>query len=231
MQTASVQKCAHGVYITSEDLGSHFGPAVSQSCSVCQSEYPHLDWRYGETHENLAHPRTLTGVYELWKELPSDQSYEMLFHAVRKFAKGIAKKMFAGDPNVTDEWHDVAEDVATKVMLSLKTNGPTKAGFSTWAYSVIENQLIDWQRGLEINDLSLDDASHPVEAEDVHASPSEKVFVREVKDRLTPEERQLFELVASGYTQKEIGVKLGLAQRTVSHRWKDVCEKIRVIGQ
>lgn len=230
MQTAVSPKCVHGVHIIAQDKGLHHGPDVSEHCSLCRSQYPDLDPHFGVSPLPLARPKTLSDVYELWLDMKNDQTYEMLFHGVRNFAQDIAKKMFGGDLSVPNAWHEASNDAASTVMLRLSRVNPDKGKFSTWAHKCVQNALLNWRKGLVDEEISLDDDAHPVDAEDTHASPYEKVFLTEIKALLTEEERHLFEMKAFGLTTTEMGRELGISHQRVSERYAALEEKIRLIA-
>jgi two-component system, NarL family, nitrate/nitrite response regulator NarL len=47
-------------------------------------------------------------------------------------------------------------------------------------------------------------------------------------DQLTPRETQIVELVAEGFSNKEIGARLGLTEKTVKHYMTNVLQKLQV---
>lgn len=69
-----------------------------------------------------------------------------------------------------------------------------------------------------------------LEVEAVRTRPvPERLLARLTKeDKLTPRQREVMVLVASGYTQKEIGEELGIGSETVKRHLRDVYLKLGV---
>ena len=229
-----MEKCTHGVYIASNDKGRKLGTTIAQSCSVCQSLYPSLDSHYGVVTKPMARPQGVNAAFALWKVDESPEAYGFLFQELRHLARAIATDMFKNDPFLSDVWRDAGEDAVTDFLLK-SSNLRDRDSFVSWATVCIRNWLMDWRDHQAIDVLSLadsvDDNEHPMDIPDTHSDLDEKILLGEVKQKLTPEELELFESVAAGETQAEIGLRLGIDQRRVSEQYTAMEEKIRHMVQ
>lgn len=222
-----MRKCKHGVYIP-ERMGESL---VSDGCSICQSENPQLDGRYGVVNViKTGLPQRLGELYDYWLRTGEKQAYDALFYRLQYFAIYIARRKFDGDYKVPS-WGDAAYNAAASCLTDLPKYGGGGRAFSTWAFNAINHDLSDWvTREVEKNNVSIDDQYHPVIVPDTHAGADEKLFLKEVKSLLSEEERQLFEMKADGLTLDEIGEVLGIAHQRVSERFAVLEEKIRLMG-
>lgn len=230
-----MNKCMHGVYVTekmSVDLYIVDGVAglASDCCSICKCLFPELDYRYGRTEIYEADlPRTLKGLYELWTSVGSEIAYEKLFFAIQRYARTIARSKFFGED--IPDWRDAADDAGTDCIRDIKQYKGDSGGFSTWATKCIDHALTKWvTRDIEKDDISINDEENPIEIMDRRAGIEEKVFLKEVKSLLSPEELNLFELKAIGLTYEEIGSELDVSHGTAFNRWTALEEKIRLMG-
>lgn len=221
-----LNKCAHGVYIP-ERLGES---RLSDCCSICQSHNPKLDYRYGKPEAVKVEGKSIAEVHGLLVKTGSPAVYEKLYHIVIRFAGAIARKRFASKWYIPDT-RDVIRDAAAHCMMNISKYDPKKSGFSTWAHTCIDNYIKDWlDEKVDWDTWSLDYKDRHNTVPDNHASLDEKIFLKEVKSKLLADELELFELVAAGYSQEDIGQQLGLERRRLGEKWKELTEKIRAMG-
>jgi DNA-directed RNA polymerase specialized sigma24 family protein len=228
---SSIPKCLHGVYICTTDRGIPLGEDISENCEVCKYLYPgNLDRKFGVPRDAIPVPGTLNSAYALWlASNKSEQAYDYFFPALVKFASAIAYSMFKGDRAAPD-YHETTLDAVAAVLRDHLKFDESKAAFATWAHKKIQSDLIDWKRALEMDTLSLDDPSYPIDVPDTHIGPDEKVFLSEVKALLTRDELELFEMKAHGLTIAEMAVELNQGHATVERHYAALKEKIRTFG-
>jgi RNA polymerase sigma factor (sigma-70 family) len=229
-----IEKCKHGVYVASNDKGRKLGTDISQGCSICQSIHPSLDTHYGIVTPPMPKPKGVDAAFALWKVDESPEAYGFLFQELRHLSRAIATDMFKNDPFLSDIWRDASEDAVTDFLLK-STNLHNRESFVSWATVCLRNWLKDWRdhQATDVLNLadSVDDQAHPMDIPDTHSDLDEKILLSEVKERLTPEELELFESVAAGETQAEIGIRLGIERRRVGEQYAALEAKIRHMVQ
>jgi DNA-directed RNA polymerase specialized sigma24 family protein len=220
-----ITKCKHGVYIP-ERLREQ---GISDGCTVCMTEVPALDRRYAMvTPSKLQLPKDLDSLVKLWRQTDSNEAYESIYFALQNVARGIAKQRFQGHPDIPD-YYDAAHDAAVHCQLNLNQfKGQSKA--ITWAHGVIDNYLTNWvTRDINCDTVFLD-VDGAVDVPDTRPLPDEKLFLKEIKKQLTPEELQLFEMKADGATFEEIGLSFGITKQSTQERWVKLTMKIKRLG-
>lgn len=172
---------------------------------------------------------TLRGLYETWITTDDRIAYEKLFFAVQRYARTLARSKFFGED--IPDWRDAADDAGTDCIRDIKQYKGDSGGFSTWATVCINHALTKWvTRGVEKDDISINDEENPIEIMDRRAGIEEKVFLKEVKALLSPEELILFELKAIGLTYDEIASELDVSHGTAFAMWAALEAKIRLMG-
>jgi RNA polymerase sigma factor (sigma-70 family) len=218
-------KCAHGVYIPSRTKNV----VTSDGCSICMSQAPWIDRRFGIETTKAKLPVTMSSLYEFWLKTEDIRAYDKLFKLIRNFARYVAKKKFAGDYSIPD-YGDAANDAAISCMMDLPKYGGGGRAFSSWVHKCISRDLMDWvTREVHKGILSLDNAAHPIMIQDQSAGVDEKLLLKEVKSLLSTDELQLFQKKGDGMTIREIAEDMGRGVMTVQDKWKKVEEKIKVI--
>jgi RNA polymerase sigma factor (sigma-70 family) len=157
-------------------------------------------------------------------------AYERLYYKIQDLAKSIAINMFQGNDSVPD-YTEAAVDAATNCLLDIaRYNG--ESSFSTWAHSCISHDLLDWHK-MEVDDrfASLNDDEHPIDVPDRHSSVDEKLFLKEVRSHLSPDELRLFEMLAENMTYEQIGKIEGFSISGVQYREELLHKKILALSR
>jgi len=165
---------------------------------------------------------SITDVYELYRNDPSEDSFSRLVQATREYAKNIGRTVFSH----LDEsrYLHACENAATTALLGFKDKyDPQKGSFSTWIYNSIVRDLIDWQRekarraaNLQYGPVSLPGRTVPLE---------DRFLLEEILTRLTVEEQGLVRLKADGATLQEMASASGVSTATIKRRLKAIVEK------
>lgn len=119
-------------------------------------------------------------------------------------------------PDVAD-----AEDIATEAILRswlAERRGQTVS--PSYAFRSARTILLDWQRHQQVVERSFHILVRSV---DLHGGDPAKTPDMSVLDRLTPRQRQAFQLRSDGLTMEETGEAMG----TSVHAIKKLCERGR----
>jgi len=171
----------------------------------------------------------LNDLYVVYTEAPTDESFINLYYGLIRYAKNIARKLFAGQD--LPDWQDECNDAATNVMMAFDKFDTSKAKFTTWVHMQIRHDLINWINKLHLEHIPLDDERAISIPAPEMSGPEKQFLLKEAFSLLSDKERELWQLRVDGMEFKDIATKWGVTERTIYRLWKVLKESLIEYGE
>jgi RNA polymerase sigma-70 factor (ECF subfamily) len=139
---------------------------------------------------------------------------------------------------VRDRTEINADDVTQDVMLKVwgrRSQFQGNSDFKTWLYRISVNAALDARRGIRDDISSLQEVRSGGRAEDGETRIPEPagasnlveiIYAHELLDRLTPENKKIFELKMQGLAPDLIGKQLGISAELVRKRMNRISRQL-----
>lgn len=157
-------------------------------------------------------------------------SVGILYDKYSAFLFGIITRIVNSDETA----EDVLQEVFVKVWKNIGSYDSSKGKLITWMANISRNLAIDKIRSKDYKNSKqnhdIENYVNIIEDERSDSFKPEFVGVKEMMNKLMPEQRAIIDLVYfQGYTQNDVSVKLGIPLGTVKTRIRSAILKLREI--
>lgn len=148
-------------------------------------------------------------------------AYAALFRAITPLIKAFVAKRIS---NMAD-----VDDVVQETLLSIHHAGhtyDTKRSFKVWMFTIARNRLNDYLRRIykdrAFTEISLDDITYEISAEDVTEGPKQSEYIDKVLDLLPEKQKEIVSMMKiEGFTAEDTAKKMNMsvsAVKVAAHR-------------
>lgn len=159
----------------------------------------------------------LSKLYDQWKENPCQHTEDVFATALINYVERVSRRLYKRELQLSD---DASGAALIYIWKYLNTYNPAKAKFTTWVSTVVENlykrKIQEVREEFEErlgNDLVTDGGIMNLE---------NKILLNQLIAKLEPEDQELVRLHFEGFTDAEVGEKLGKNWDWVHDKWRRV---------
>lgn len=162
-------------------------------------------------------------AYAAWKESPSPENWELLGEALLYYVKRLVRNRYGKD--YPDTYEEAYGQALIKVFESLHMFDSKLSPFPVWVMIIVKNTCYDITRDRRNKklDLYVDDWHGEVP---VKVPIDDRLYVKQLISKLTPENQVLVRLQLEGYSDAEIAENMGLTVVAVESRWKRIRKEL-----
>ena len=168
---------------------------------------------------------TLNELYAV--QLKDSAFKDEFYKELLNYGRSLLRKWYGA---AWTSYEDCIVDISIILLDKTKAQPNGSSLFTTWFYRSLERRCLKF--GFEESREHSIEAM-PEEMASVYKSHDFRdiihtVDLRQRLNNLTSRQRDIIELTLAGYNQAEIGVRLDISPRTVSHHYEDAIHKLRV---
>lgn len=184
---------------------------------------PHKQGVSEKCQENSTQEYPENAAFAKWRSSEGPEKEQALVELVALMEKHAYSVCWLKIPNHRDEFGGIVNGAVWRAIEGAK-GFRGEARFGTWFHRIVLNEC---NRIFESKQTRETEGLEGLEELGTSSDPESRIYAAEVISKLDADDRRLVDLILQGYTEQEIGEKLGIEQPGVCKRWDKLKERVR----